>query len=100
MDEFQWVLDGWNADVHQQLKAIRDAFATPEDINNSRLTAPSKRILQTFKSGEYSKTEHGPIIASEIGLVLIRQECSQFNGWVGQLEAMGLGSIGRSQTGL
>ena len=90
VDEFQWVLDGWNADVHQQLKAIRAAFATPEDINNSRLTAPSKRILQTFKSGAYSKTEHGPIIASEIGLAHIRQECAQFNGWVGQLEAVGV----------
>lgn len=89
VDEFRWVLDGWDADARQQLMAVRAAFATPEDINNNRLSAPSKRILRIFKKGEYSKTEHGPIIASEIGLAHIRQECPQFNSWLVRLEALG-----------
>jgi hypothetical protein len=89
VDEFKWVLDGWDAKTHQQLTAVRAAFATPEDINNNRLTAPSKRILQIFQKGEYSKTEHGPIIASEIGLARIRRECAQFDAWVKRLEEFG-----------
>jgi hypothetical protein len=89
VDEFKWVLDGWNTNTHRQLTAVRAAFATPEDINNNRLTAPSKRILQIFQKGEYSKTEHGPIIASEIGLVHIRRECAQFDAWVKRLEEFG-----------
>lgn len=89
VDEFQWVLDGWNADTRQELMAVRAAFNTPEDINNNRLSAPSKRILQIFQKGEYSKTEHGPIIANEIGLAHIRQECAQFNDWLVRLEALG-----------
>lgn len=86
---FEWVLDGWNTDTHKQLMAVRSASVTPEDINNNRSSSPSKRILQIFNKGEYSKIEHGPIIASEIGLAHIRQECPQFNRWLVQLEALG-----------
>jgi hypothetical protein len=89
VEQFQYVQDGWNDDTRQQLLAVRAAFASPEDINNSRQTAPSKRILQIFQNGEYSKTIHGPMIAEEIGLAQIRQECTQFDGWISQLEALG-----------
>ena len=88
-EEFQWVLDGWNEDVRAQLKAVRDAFESPEDINDSPQTAPSKRILSIFENGVYSKTEHGPLIAEAIGLDVIRQNCPEFNKWIGALEAWG-----------
>lgn len=89
VEQFQYVLDGWDADVRQALIDIRAQFQTPEDINNHRETAPSKRILATFPDGTYSKTEHGPMIAESIGLPPIRQQCPQFDGWLNMLKAWG-----------
>lgn len=68
VEQFDWVLDGWSEDVQEKLTAVRNQFTGPEDINDSPETAPSKRILSIFPAGTYSKTEHGPIIAEEIGL--------------------------------
>ncbi len=86
--QFQWVIDGWDDDVKAQMLKVREAFDTPEDINNSRETAPSKRILKIF-GNQYSKVVHGSMIASEIGLTVIRAACPEFNNWVATLEAMG-----------
>nr|WP_228124986.1 DUF4276 family protein [Candidatus Methylospira mobilis] len=88
IEQFQFVLDGWNAKTRQALLSIKADFPTPEHINNSRLTAPSKRIERVFSNGEYSKREHGPIIASEIGLSKIRDECPQFSAWIDTLEKL------------
>lgn len=88
-DAFEWVEDGWSAPVHTALQQVRQAFASPEDINNSRETAPSKRILSIFEAGTYSKTEHGPLIAEAIGIEKIRQQCPAFHEWIGKLEAWG-----------
>jgi hypothetical protein len=66
------------------LNAIRTAFATPEEINDSPLTAPSKRILRLLPG--YQKTLHGPMVAGRIGLADIRKECPHFNAWLGWLE--------------
>jgi hypothetical protein len=88
VEQFVFVLDGWNAKTRQALLSIKADFPTPEDINNSRLTAPSKRIERVFSNGEYSKREHGPIVAGEIGLSKIREECPQFDAWVEALEKL------------
>jgi hypothetical protein len=88
IEQFQCVLDGWNENVRAQLKKVRSAFASPEDINDSPQTAPSRRILDIFE-GSYSKTEQGPLIAEAIGLDMIRKQCPAFNAWVGALEAWG-----------
>jgi hypothetical protein len=63
---------------------IRNNFDTPEDINDSPHTAPSKRITRVVPS--YNKTAEGITIASDIGLQKIRQECPHFNAWLTQLE--------------
>lgn len=86
---FEWVQDGWSADVHQALSEVASAFANPELINDSPETAPSKRILQIFPEGSYSKTEHGPLIAESIGIDAIRAKCPAFSEWVGKLQAWG-----------
>ncbi len=86
--KFAGVLDDWDDAAHKALSAIRSEFPTPEDINNHPDTAPSKRILKVFRNGEYSKTEHGPHIAADIGIAAIRQECARFDAWVGSLEAL------------
>lgn len=84
---FQAVVDGCTGTDCAALERVRRQFDTPEDINNSRETAPSKRIQKVFATRGYSKTEHGPLIASAIGLERIRAACPQFNEWVTKLEA-------------
>lgn len=71
-----------------QFQRIRDSFDTPEAINNSRVTAPSKRILDLFNG--YEKPLHGSIAAMEMGLQAIRRECLRFDGWLKQIEALRL----------
>lgn len=68
------------------LSAIREEFETPEDINDSRITAPSKRITQLFS--QYEKPIHGSLAALAIGLPKIRQECPLFDAWLKQLESL------------
>jgi Domain of unknown function (DUF4276) len=65
---------------------IRAQFETPEHINDSRETAPSKRILKICPS--FSKVADGVLIASDIGIDIIRKECPHFNAWIEQLEAL------------
>lgn len=84
---FELVQDGWSESVRLELNAVRCAFPTPEDINNSREMAPSKRILSAFAEQFYNKTEHGPLIAEAIGLEKIRAACPQFHAWVASLSA-------------
>lgn len=66
---------------------IRAGFQTPEDINDSPQTAPSKRILRLHPP--YQKPTHGVLAAKAIGLEIIRRECPRFAAWVKQLESLG-----------
>ena len=61
-------------------------FDTPEDINDSIETAPSKRIEHIFRG--YQKVLHGSVIARRIGLERIRQACPLFDEWLYQLEQL------------
>lgn len=70
----------------EELSAIRHEFATPEDINDRRETAPSWRLRRLFP--DFEKPLHGPQIASRIGLRRLRAECPHFNNWVTRLELM------------
>jgi len=66
-------------------EAILHQFnGNPELINNSSQTAPSKRLATT----PYRKTTHGPNIAKEIGLDVLRQKCKGFDSWLSLLEAL------------
>jgi hypothetical protein len=85
---FEWVVDGWNDNTKRALEEVSNEFANPEEINDSRETAPSKRILNIFE-GTYSKTEHGPLIAEAIGIEAIRARCPAFNEWVSKLQDWG-----------
>jgi hypothetical protein len=68
-----------------QLQAIRNQFPTPEDINDSPVTAPSKRV-EAIISG-YTKPIHGNLAALMIGLDSIRAVCGHFNDWLMRLES-------------
>lgn len=85
--EFRWVLDGWNPTTEEKLIAIVETFLNPEDINDDPTTAPSKR-LKTLFGNAYSKREHGPLIAEEIGLEKIRLRCPRFDRWLRRLTAL------------
>jgi Domain of unknown function (DUF4276) len=65
---------------------IRNGFQTPEDINDSPITAPSKRILALIP--EYEKPLFGALAALDIGLTAIRNECPHFNEWLDKLETL------------
>jgi hypothetical protein len=65
--------------------AIRNCFATPEDINDSPETAPSKRIEDIVPG--YEKPLCGALAILEIGLDKLRQECPHFNTWLSSLES-------------
>jgi hypothetical protein len=64
---------------------VIDQF-TPEDINNSQETAPSKRLAKIFPYGRYGKVEHGALIAEAIGIETIRAKCPKFDAWITHLE--------------
>lgn len=64
---------------------VRRNFASPEDINDAPVSAPSKRIQELFP--HYDKPLHGSLAAQEIGLETIRRECPLFNDWLKRLEA-------------
>lgn len=65
---------------------IRREFACPEDINDSTVTAPSKRIVGLFPG--YEKPLFGVFAAMEIGLPKMRQECPHFDDWLNCLETL------------
>lgn len=69
-----------------ELRKTRSQFPTPEDINDNRDTAPSKRIKRVIP--RYRKVKYGPLLAEEIGLETIRAECPRFNDWVARMESL------------
>jgi Domain of unknown function (DUF4276) len=72
-------LDQWATGILQEFNN------NPETVNNSKETAPSKRLE---KWTNYRKTTHGPNIAKEIGLERIRSMCSGFNDWLTKIESL------------
>ncbi|MFW7342757.1 DUF4276 family protein [Pollutimonas sp. H1-120] len=70
-----------------QFQRIRNAFDTPEDINDSPNTAPGKRIQALYKG--YEKPLHGSLAAIEIGVATIRAECPRFDHWLKRIETLG-----------
>jgi hypothetical protein len=67
-----------------QFQAIRDQFDSPEQINDSPLTAPSKRVKALVPG--YEKPLLGSLAVLEIGLESIRVQCPHFRDWLIRLE--------------
>jgi Domain of unknown function (DUF4276) len=68
----------------ERLEAIRRSFRSPEHIDEGDDTAPSKRILALLP--DYVKPVAGPLIAKQIGLAKLREECQHFSKWLERLE--------------
>ncbi|MFH1859714.1 MAG: DUF4276 family protein [bacterium] len=67
-----------------EFQSIRDQFSSPEEINDSSETAPSKRVEKLIQG--YEKPLLGTLAILEIGLDAIRRECPHFNRWLTRLE--------------
>ncbi len=77
---------------------LRDALRrieSPEHLNDSEQTAPSKRLetwtvdanrLKRYNGG--TKTAHVAALANHIGLATMRAQCPRFNTWVTTLETL------------
>jgi hypothetical protein len=67
-----------------QVVSIIEECGEPENIDNSQVTAPSKRLESL--SLKFRKTTTGIAILKEAGLTAIRGKCPIFDGWVTSLE--------------
>ena len=70
-------------DLGARLQAIRAAFGTPEEINDSPQTCPSKRLLQLIP--DYEKPLLGNLAVIAIGFDAIARECPLFRDWLERL---------------
>lgn len=59
-------------------------FPSPEDINNSPNTAPSKRIEDAVLG--YKKVLYGNLLAMEIGIDKILATCPHFRKWIEDIQ--------------
>ncbi len=69
-----------------RFQEIRDQFRTPEEINDSPATAPSKRVEALVEG--YQKPLLGVLAVLEIGLSRIREVCPHFDGWLKHHESL------------
>ena len=66
---------------------IAREFDSPEEIDDSPRTAPSRRVERLVP--EYQKPLFGTLAALDIGLDKIRAECPHFRDWLARLERAG-----------
>ncbi len=75
-------------DKSHAIKRLKKDIASlkPEEINDSPETAPSKRIIKYIPDYEGQKAQVGPLVAEDIGLTKLRDQCPHFNEWISKLE--------------
>jgi hypothetical protein len=78
---------GMSPPVIDKLEKEVKKFPTPEHVNNSEQTAPSKRILKLYQ--DYQKVSDGTIVAEVVGIRTMIEKCPHFAGWVKKLEELG-----------
>jgi hypothetical protein len=74
--------------ITNALQIIRNSVETPEHINDSPQTAPSKRLESHLKNPYYRKTLHGTLAIEAIGIDKLLAECRHFAQWYNQLLAL------------
>jgi len=68
------------------VEAIINECGEPENIDDSPMTAPSKRLESL--SGRFRKATIGIAVAEEIGVSTIRRQCPIFDEWLTKLEGL------------
>jgi len=76
-----------NQNISEDISKIVDEFQNIELINNSKQTAPSKRLIAIFdKYGEkYDKVFYGAAITQDIGIDTIREKAIRFDRWIKEI---------------
>ena len=73
----------------REILNVLKKYSTPEDINGSPKTAPSKRLLSIFR---YKKVADSALVLKDVDIDVLRNQCPRFDAWVGRLEtALGCG---------
>jgi hypothetical protein len=75
-----------NVDCKEVVNLVQTCNS-PEQINNSPQTAPSKRI-ENWSKGRFGKTTTGVTLAERIGIDKMRECCHNFDDWLKKIEAM------------
>lgn len=90
---------GWQS-AQKELNRIRSSFDSPEHINGSYNTRPSKCLEGTLRP-QYRKTRHGPLAAERITLDVMQGECAHFRSWMDKLKALAsnMGDAGMGDAG-
>lgn len=66
------------------IRKMRDEAISPEHINNSPETAPSKRLEALIPN--YAKVKNGALISKNIGIDTLLKECKHFAEWVEKIK--------------
>lgn len=66
--------------VVAEIQAIRNSYTTPEHINNSPETAPSKRLKSLIPN--YAKIKNGTLLSKNMGIDIIMEQCPHFREWI------------------
>lgn len=80
---FQIIAD---QDIVNKISEIRKMYPTPEHINNSFETAPSKRLEKLIPN--YAKIKNGILISKDMGIDKMIDECPHFREWVEKSSAI------------
>jgi len=70
----------------EQIDKVLQDSGEPESVNNSRETAPSKRLDAWSVYNKFPKTTAGITVAKSIGIKTMREKCGQFNAWLNVFE--------------
>ncbi|MDQ7084280.1 MAG: DUF4276 family protein [Sulfurovum sp.] len=81
-------------------KMINSCGGEVENVNNSKETAPSKRVIKLFNDFDdsYDKVFHGSAILQDIGLDKVMQECHRFASWIEKIKALSKGKNDSTKT--
>ena len=82
-DSFALIAD---ENVVASIQTIRDSYPTPEHINNSPETAPSKRLESLIPN--YAKIKNGTLLSKDMGIDAILSECPHFREWVYRIRSL------------
>ena len=79
MKGFEKIFSAEDADF-DELQRVLDGHENPEDINDGKETAPSKRLKKLVRS--YNKVVDGNRIIEFNGIEILLEKCPRFRNWV------------------
>lgn len=84
--QLQQRISGTEAAITALAKEVE--YLEPEEIDEGRTTAPSKRIINHVPIYDRLKIRVGAPAAAAIGLPILRKKCPHFNNWISILERL------------